>query len=74
MGGKSRARGRVAAVAGRPLALSTTRDPGSKSVHAFAQQVAFPDLYDGFGGHGPVAELLAKVGTDGVTKLDIELQ
>jgi len=25
-------------------------------------------------GHGPVAELLAKVGTDGVTKLDIELQ
>jgi 2-amino-4-hydroxy-6-hydroxymethyldihydropteridine diphosphokinase len=25
-------------------------------------------------GRGPVAELLAKVGTDGVTKLDIELQ
>ena len=25
-------------------------------------------------GHGPVSELLAKVGTDGVTKLDIELQ
>ncbi len=25
-------------------------------------------------GRGPVAELLAKVGTEGVTKLDIELQ
>ena len=25
-------------------------------------------------GHGPVTELLAKVGTEGVTKLDIELQ
>ena len=25
-------------------------------------------------GHGPVTELLAKVGTEGVTKLDLELQ